>query len=55
MKEDTIKIILHTRDLYKTALPLKRSSSFMIFEVNLDTLIAYTESFSEKIGTGKGS
>lgn len=55
MKEDTIKIILHTRDHYKTALPLKRSSSFVIFKANLDILIAYTKSFSEKIEMGKGS
>lgn len=54
MKEDTIKIILHTGDLYKTALPLKGSSNFVIFKINLDTLIAFAESFPEKIEMEKG-
>lgn len=54
MKEDTIKIILHTGDLYKTALPLKGSSNFVIFKINLDTLIAFAESFPKKIEMEKG-
>lgn len=49
MKEDTIKIILRTGELYKTALPLKGNSNFVIFKIDLDTLIAFAESFPEKI------
>lgn len=55
MKEDNIKIILHTGDECKTALPLKRNSNSVILKINLDTLIAFTESFPEKIEMGKGS
>lgn len=54
MKEDTIKIILHTGDLQKTALLLKGNSYFVIFKINLDTLIAFAESFPEKIEMEKG-
>lgn len=55
MKEDIIKIILHTGDQYKTALPLKSNNNFVIFKINLDTLIAFTEIFPEKIEVGKCS
>lgn len=54
MKEDTIKIILHTGDLQKTALLLKGNSYFVIFKINLDILIAFAESFPEKIEMEKG-
>lgn len=57
MKGDTIKIILHTGDLYvmqKTALPLKGNSNFVIFKINLDTLTAFAESFPVKIELEKG-
>lgn len=55
MKEDIMKIILHTGDQYKTALPLERNSNFVFFKTNFDTLIPFTESFPKKIEMGKGS
>lgn len=51
MKEDIIKIILHTGNQQKTALPLKRNSNFVIFKINLVILIAFAESFPEKKGS----